>query len=252
MLARFGRKIISFLDKMGKIVIILLRSFKYLRRIHRRNFNHQFIHLGYNSLPIVIITAFFVGMVFAIQVAKEFLRFGAGNMVGGVMGIAVWRELGPAITAVVVAGRVGAAIAAELGTMKVTEQVDAIESFGVSHFFYLVMPRIWAMILVMPILVAVADLVGVAGGYLVSVKIMGINSTTFLNSFNNMLKFKDLWGGLVKSLFFGATTSAIAVYYGLNTTTGAKGVGRATTESVVVSLITIFTLNYILSAIVFY
>jgi len=251
MFAAIGEFVNMFLEMTGAIVNMIFMSIKNIGRLHVKNYRTQFLHLGYDSLTIVILTAFFVGMVFAIQVAKEFLKFGAGNMVGGVLGLAIWRELGPAITAVVVAGRVGSAIAAELGTMKVTEQIDAIESFGINHFYFLVMPRIWALTTVMPFLVAIADLVGVAGGYLISVNMVGINSVAFFDSFESMLTFRDLWGGLLKSIFFGLTTSAISCYYGLKTTSGAKGVGEATTNSVVASLIVIFVLNYILSMIIF-
>lgn len=251
MFAAIGEFVNLFLEMTGAIVNMIFKSIKDIHRLHGSNYRKQFLHLGYDSLTIVIITAFFVGMVFAIQVAKEFLRFGAGNMVGGVLGLAIWRELGPAITAVVVAGRVGSAIAAELGTMKVTEQIDAIESFGIDHFYFLVMPRIWALTTVMPFLVAIADLVGVAGGYLVSVNMVGINSVAFFDSFEGMLTFRDLWGGMLKSVFFGLTTSAISCYYGLKTSSGARGVGEATTNSVVISLIVIFILNYLLSMIIF-
>jgi len=251
MIAAIGKSVTIFLELTGAVVNMIFLSFKNIHRLHTKNFRHQFLHLGYNSLPIVIVTAFFVGMVFAIQISKEFLRFGAGNMVGGVLGLAIWRELGPAISAVVVAGRVGSAIAAELGTMKVTEQIDAIESFGIDHFYFLVMPRIWALTLVMPFLVAIADLIGVVGGYLIAVNLIGINSVAFFDSFEGMLKFSDLWGGLLKSIVFGLTTSAISCYYGLKTTSGAKGVGEATTSAVVVSLIVIFILNYLLSMFLF-
>ncbi len=251
MLIGFGRYMVNLFNNTCLVGSIISRSFYNFRNIHTRNFRYQFLYLGFNSLPITILTSLFVSMVFAVQVATEFLRFGAGNMVGGVMGVSVWRELAPALTAVVVAGRVGSAIAAEIGSMKVTEQIDAIKSFGVDYFDYLVNPRVWALVLVMPLLVAIADLVGILGSYIISVHFVGINAIAFFDSLEMLLSFRDLWGGLLKSLFFGLTTAAISCHYGLQTKAGARGVGQATTYSVVISLITIFILNYILSVLIF-
>ncbi len=209
------------------------------------------VRIGVDSLPVAVVTAAFVGMVFAVQIASEFVKFGAGNVVGGVMGIAVARELAPALTAVVIAGRVGSSFAAEIGTMSVTEQIDAIYAMGSDPIKHLVVPRFIASTFMLPILTIFADIVGFFGGYLVAVYVVGINSFGYMDSASSFLGMGDITGGIIKAIFFGMIISIIGCYMGLKTKGGAKGVGEATTNSVVYSLMAIFVANYFLSLVLF-
>lgn len=214
-------------------------------------FLDQCFMIGVESVPIVFITSLFVGMVFAIQTAREFVFYGAGSVVGGVVGIAIIRELGPMITAVVVAGRVGSAMAAEIGTMKVTEQVDALSSMSVDPIFYLVAPRVFACILMLPLLTVIANLAGVIGGYFVAIYYGGVIPSSFTESIKILVKVRDIEASLLKAMIFGCAISLVGTFAGLRTKAGARGVGNSTMLSVVISLILIFVFNYFLSMVMF-
>ena len=248
-----GKWILGVLEETGEITILAMQTVLYTLRgtFSLRDLLAQMVRVGVDSLPVAIVTAAFVGMVFAVQIASEFVKFGAGNVVGGVMGIAVARELAPALTAVVIAGRVGSAFAAEIGTMAVTEQIDAIYAMGSDPIKHLVVPRFIASTIMLPILTIFADLIGFFGGYLVSVYVIGINSFGYMDSASSFLKMSDITGGVVKAVFFGMIISLIGCFKGIKTTGGAKGVGEATTNSVVYSLMAIFVMNYFLSLILF-
>ena len=211
----------------------------------------QMVSIGVNSIPITAVTAVFVGMAFTIQVVREFLRFGAGDMVGGIVGLAVWRELGPLMTGTVIAGRIGAAIAAELGTMKVTEQVEAIETMSQDPIEYLAIPRVLSLTLMMPLLVGLADILGFFSGLIIALSTGQLNPVAYFQSAQNMLMASDITGGLIKGLVFGFMISVIGCYMGLSTSSGAKGVGSSTRNSVVYSLIAVFVMNYFLSLVLF-
>ncbi len=243
-----GQKILVFFEEFGNVTLLMGQTLSGLfsgKRVLKRTLD-QMLRLGVHSLPITLVTASFVGMAFTLQVVKEFLKFGAAELIGGVVGLAVWRELGPLLTAVVVAGRVGAAISAELGTMKVTEQVEALESLSQEPAEFLVLPRLLACTLMLPLLVGLADIVGYLSGFLVAVG-HNVNPYSYFGSADSMLKVGDITGGLIKALLFGFAIGLISSYMGLRATGGAKGVGEMTTKAVVVSLITVFVLNYILS-----
>lgn len=250
---QIGQTLMGFFEEIGSLIVLLRTVFvqTFTGKLHWRNFKEQIVHLGYDSLPIVLITAFFIGMVFAMQITKEFLKYGAGRAVGGVISIAIWRELSPVLAAVIVAGRVGSAIAAELGSMKVTEQVEAVTSFGVDTDYYLITPKVMALTAMLPILVALFDVVAIIGSYFMSVGIMGLNTMLFYTSVNEMATLGDLAGGLFKAMIFGVCISLISCRQGLSTQGGALGVGIATMKSVVMSLLAIFILNYFLSALLF-
>ena len=207
--------------------------------------------LGVNSLPVTVITALCVGMAFTIQVVRELLRFGATEIVGGVVAMAIWRELGPMLTGVVVAGRVGAAISAEIGTMKVTEQVEALEAMSQDPVKYLVLCRVLACTLMLPLLVGIADIVGFLGGFFVAVAGGHVNPYSYISSANRMLTLIDICGGLGKAVIFGFIISVLSCYVGLTTKGGAKGVGVSTTKAVVISLMAVFIINYFLSLALF-
>jgi phospholipid/cholesterol/gamma-HCH transport system permease protein len=253
MFTRVGTSMLSFFSQLGEITMLFGRIVHSIvfRKYHLRNVIDQMRRIGVDSIPVSLLTALSVGMVFAVHVSMEFSRYGAAKVVGGVIGIAVWRELAPVLTGVVVAGRVGAAIAAELGTMKVTEQIEALESMAVSPISYLVVPRFIALSLMLPVLVVFADIVGFFGGFLVSVYAAHVNPIAFINSAYAILSEMDIIGGLMKSVIFGMIIAMVACYKGLNATKGAKGVGDSTTNAVVISLVTIFVSNYFLSLIVF-
>ena len=190
-------------------------------------------HLGADTLPIVLLTILFTGMVLTLQTAQEFIKYGAQSSVGGVVAIAMGRELAPVLTGVVTAGRVGAAITAEIGSMKVTEQIDALKVMATNPVAYLVVPRLIACVLMLPLLVVFADMIGTFGGYLVATLYADINSLTYFQSIKVFTVVNDVTGGLIKGAVFGAIIALVGCYKGLTAPNGAVGVGKATTGSVV-------------------
>lgn len=250
-LESLGRRVILETEYLGRMVLLCMDAFCRLRFFNLRQVLEQMAHLGVDSLPIVSLTMLFTGMVITVQTAHEFIKYGAQSSIGGVVAIAMGRELAPVLAGVVVAGRVGAAIAAEIGSMKVTEQIDALRVMATNPVSYLVVPRLIALVLMMPILVIYADLIGTFGGYLVATLHAGIGSFTYIHSIKVFAVVNDVAGGMLKSMFFGAIVAIIGCHKGLNTETGAAGVGRATTGSVVTSMILIFISNYFLSLLLY-
>lgn len=248
-----GHKTIEIIEEFGHVTELLLMTLKaiFQGKIPPRLIFEQMVKIGIDSLPIALTSAFFVGMVFAVQVGTEFVKFGASKYIGGVMGIAVARELAPALTGIVIASRVAAAITAEIGTMNVTEQIDAIKALGSNPIKYLVGPRFIACTLMLPLLTVVADILCFLGGFLVVVYLIKVNAVDYINSAQQLLKTGDIYGGIFKSFIFGMLISIVACYRGLNTKGGAKGVGESTTSSVVTSLIVLFVFNYFLSVMLF-
>lgn len=230
----------------GQTIVHLLQA-----KINRRNTLDQMAAVGPDSLGIAVLTAAFVGMVFTIQVAREFLYFGAGQAVGGVLALALTRELAPVLTAVVIAGRVGSAFAAEIGTMKVTEQIDALYILKTDPIDYLVLPRVLACCFMLPILTIISLITGISGGLVISNSLYGISHVVFLDSINNFLQVWDLVSAVLKAIVFGALISIIGCSWGLTTTGGAKGVGQSTTTAVVTALLAIFIANFFLSWLMF-
>ena len=252
-LGAIGRSVLGASARCGRFSLLTLDTFRQLFR-QRPSVRHtlqQMAHLGVNSLPIVMLTMLFTGMVMTVQTASEFIKYGAQSSVGGVIAIAMGRELSPVLTGVVVAGRVGAAITAEIGSMKVTEQIDALRVMATNPVAYLVVPRLLAMVVMLPMLVVFADLIGTIGGYLVATFYAGIGSQTFLNSIKVFAVVNDVTGGLVKAAFFGVIIALTGCYKGLHAEAGAEGVGKATTGSVVNSIILIFVSNYFLSLLLY-
>lgn len=230
----------------GQVVVRLLTG-----RIHRRNTMEQMVIVGPGSLLIALMTAVCIGLVFTIQVSREFISLGAESAVGGVLAIALSRELAPVLTAVVLAGRVGSAFAAELGTMRVSEQIDALYVLKTDPIEYLVIPRVLACCTMLPLLTVFSLFVGLASGYLVATTMYGISQTLFLDSIQSFLKLWDLLSALIKALVFGSMIAVIGCSWGLTTTGGAKGVGQSTTTAVVTSLLAIFVSDFFLSWIMF-
>lgn len=230
----------------GQVVMHILGN-----RIHRRNTIEQMSAVGPESLLIALVTAGFVGMVFTIQVAREFIAFGAGSTVGGVLALALVRELSPVLTAVVLAGRVGSSFAAEIGTMQVTEQIDALHMLKTDPIDYLVIPRVLACALMLPLLTILSFVTGMAGGMIVAISMYDLSQSVFLDSARNFLSIWDLLSSMLKALVFGSIIAVIGTSWGLTTTGGAKGVGQSTTTAVVTSLLAIFVTNFFLSWLMF-
>lgn len=239
-------RLLSALFLLGQVIIHLLQG-----KINRRNTIEQMSIVGPDSLAIALITAVFVGAVFTIQVAREFLNFGAVQAIGGVLALALSRELAPVLTAVVIAARVGSAFAAEIGTMKVTEQIDALYVLKSDPIDYLVIPRVLACCVMLPILTMISLVMGSLGGIFVATTIYNISQATFIESIQTFVQIWDLISALIKAVIFGALIAIIGCSWGLTTTGGAKGVGQSTTTAVVMALITIFISNFFLSWLMF-
>ncbi|MBE9043920.1 MlaE family lipid ABC transporter permease subunit [Pleurocapsales cyanobacterium LEGE 10410] len=240
------QRLFSALFLTGQVIVHLLQG-----KIHRRNTLEQMAIVGPDSLMIALVTATFVGMVFTIQVAREFLNFGAVRAIGGVLALALSRELAPVLTAVVLAARVGSAFAAEIGTMKVTEQIDALYILKSDPVDYLVIPRLIACSAMLPILTITSLVTGLIGGIFVADLFYGVSQTTFIESVQNFIQVWDLVSALIKAVIFGALIAIIGCNWGLSTTGGAKGVGESTTTAVVMSIIAIFISNFFLSWLMF-
>ena len=220
--------------------------------IYTRLILSQMIRIGYFSLPVVGLTAFFTGGVLALQIYLGGNRFGAEAIVPQVVVLGITRELGPVIAGLMIAGRVAAAIAAEIGTMKVTEQIDALTTLATNPIKYLVVPRIVAAVISMPILTAIGDSIGVLGGYVVSVYSLDFNGTSYLKNTVDFAHQDDITSGLIKAAVFGFIVALMGCYNGFNSKGGAQGVGNATTNAVVASSILILLADYVLTALLFH
>ena len=247
-----GAFIIKRCAELGTMVLLYVNILRQLKgKIRWRSIISQMSHLGVDSLTIVSLTLLFTGVVITLQTAAKFIEFGTQSTIGGVVAMAIGRELGPVLVGVVCAGRVGAAITAEIATMKVTEQIDALRVMAVSPEGYLILPRMLACMVVVPILTVFGDIIGVAGGWATAVYYSGISSYTFMNGIHTFVEVFDLTGGMVKAVFFGNVIAVLGCYYGLTCPEGAEGVGKATTRTVVTSIIVIFMLNAVLTFILF-
>jgi len=230
----------------GTAVSHCVRPPFYLRSVGR-----QMVEIGYYSLPVVGLTAIFSGMVLALQSYTGFARFSAEGAIANVVVVAITRELGPVLAGLMVAGRIGAAMAAEIGTMRVTEQIDALTTLSTNPMKYMVAPRLIAGVAMLPLLVFVADIIGVFGGYLVSVYKLGFNASNYLQSTWDFVKPEDVISGLVKAAVFGFIITLMGCYHGYNSKGGAQGVGAATTNAVVSASILILSFDYILTELFF-
>ncbi len=216
-----------------------------------RHLLRQFMDIGYYSLPVVGMTALFTGMVLALQSYTGFSRFNAESAIASVVVLSITRELAPVLAGLMVAGRVGASIAAEIGTMRVTEQIDALTTLSVNPLKYLVVPRVLAGTIMLPILVLIGDIIGVYGGYIVSTHVLGFSSGTYLQQTWDVLEKMDVISGLVKASAFGFIVTLMGCYHGYYSGRGAQGVGAATTNAVVTASILILIFNFILTQVFF-
>lgn len=253
-LAILGRRGVQFISKLGGIFLLLGRTVVSFKDINRTFslFVEQLYTVGVKSLPVILIISVFVGAVAAWQAAYQFKFIGAPlRYLGQAVGKATVIELAPVLSAIVFSGRVGAGIAAELGTMRVTEQIEALETMGINPVRYLVLPRVLACLFMVPFLVVFANFIAIMGGLVVSVIGVDISTETFLNGFKESFKMSDFINGLVKASVFGLTIGIVGCYEGFNTRGGAQGVGRATTNSVVISTVMILILNFVSALILF-
>lgn len=231
---------------MGRSLINIIMPPLYFRLILK-----QIMDIGYYSLPVVGMTALFTGMVLALQSYTGFTRFNAESAIAGVVVLSVTRELAPVLAGLMVAGRVGAAIAAEIGTMRVTEQIDALTTLSVNPYKYLIVPRVIAGTLMLPVLVLIGDILGVLGGYAVSIYNLGFSPVSYLSQTFDVLEKMDVLSGLYKAAAFGLIVTMMGCYHGFHSKRGAQGVGAATTNAVVSSSILILIFNYILTQVFF-
>lgn len=248
-----GEAVLLFCGAIGRISVFAVRGLYhcivppwYLRITWK-----QMVEIGYYSLPVVGLTAIFTGMVLALQSYTGFARFSAESSIPNVVVVSITRELGPVLAGLMVAGRVGAAIAAEIGTMRVTEQIDALTTLSTNAFKYLVAPRLLAGVLTLPVLVLVADIIGVFGGYVVSIYKLGFNDAAYIRNTLDFVEPMDVISGLVKAGVFGFIITLMGCYHGFYSKRGAQGVGAATTNAVVSASILILTANYIVTELFF-
>lgn len=245
-----GAAALGIVREAGLMALLFLEACGWLVRPpwRVRLFFKHLEFIGVNSLMVVGLTSLLTGMVLAMQTYYAFRMFSAESLVGATVALSMTRELGPVITALMVTGRAGSAMAAEIGSMRVTEQIDALRVMAVSPVQYLVMPRVVAGLIMLPLLTALSDFIGVVGGYLVGVKLLGINSGIFLGRIYDLVEPGDIYNGLIKAAVFGVILTLTGCYKGYYTTGGAEGVGRATTDAVVVSSVLILSSDYIMTA----
>ncbi len=248
-----GRETISLVRETGLIMLLFLEALFWMFSppFRIRHIFRQMEFIGVNSLFVVMLTSLFTGMVLALQTYYAFRMFSAETLVGATVALSMTRELGPVITGLMVTGRAGSAICAEIGTMRVTEQIDALTVMAVNPVQYLVMPRILAGFIVMPLLTIVSDVMGILGGYIVGVRVLNIHGGLFMNKIYEYVEIGDIYNGLIKAAVFGVILALVGCARGYYTRGGAEGVGRSTTRAVVLASVLILTSDYILTALMF-
>ncbi|MCC7305091.1 MAG: ABC transporter permease [Alphaproteobacteria bacterium] len=248
-----GHSILDLLERVGALTLFIVQVILHCLAppFFFRQFLRQIVDIGYYSLPVVGMTALFTGMVLALQSYTGFTRFNAESAIAGVVVLSVTRELAPVLAGLMVAGRVGAAIAAEIGTMRVTEQIDAMATLSVNPFKYLIAPRVLAGTLMLPVLVFIGDIIGVYGGYIIAIYKLGFSEGSYLSQTWDMLETMDVVSGLVKAGAFGFIVTVMGCYNGYYSQRGAQGVGAATTNAVVSASIMILICNYLLTQVFF-
>jgi len=248
-----GNRFLKFIEEGGRLAIMFSKTllWTFRRPLNLKNILIQMEEIGVNSIPVIMITGAFTGMVLSLQSHTGFKRFGAETFVGTVVALSMTRELGPVLSGLMVSGRVGSAMAAELGTMQVTEQIDALYTLATNPIKYLIVPRFLAATIIMPILTIFSDIIGIAGGYFVSIHMLGSNPTIYARRTWDFLKFNDVYSGLLKATVFGMIIAIVSCYHGFTAEGGASGVGKATTKAVVWSSLLILVANYFITALMF-
>jgi phospholipid/cholesterol/gamma-HCH transport system permease protein len=252
-LAAIGRPVLAALAAVGRVAIFAGAILGHVVRppFYLREFGHAVLQIGWYSLPVVGLTAIFTGGALALQIYAGGSRFNAEAVVPQIVAIGITRELGPVLGGLMVAARVASSIAAEIGTMKVTEQIDALVTLSTNPLKYLAVPRVVAATLAMPVLVAVGDAIGIMGGWLVGITRLDFNSATYLKTTVDFLEAWDVGSGLVKGAVFGFIVALMGCYHGMNSARGAQGVGRATKAAVVSASVLILAANYVLTEVFF-
>jgi len=253
-LTKLGKRILIGLQYIGGLSLLLVRTCRFsLKKFTRGQYLvGQLNKVGANSILIVFLITLFTGIVLALQSAYALGKFDLENQIPGMVALSMTRELGPVLVALIIAGRVGASITAEIGTMKVTEQIDALESLATDPVRYLVVPRFLALLIALPLLTIYGDFIGILGGYMVGVWKLGIGSIMYMNLTFEALVYKDVFTGLIKSIFFAMIIATVSCYQGMLTKGGAEGVGRSTTLSVVVSFILIIASDCFFTALFYF
>ncbi len=248
-----GHTVLFAFEKIGALTLFTLQVLLHIFTppFFFRQFARQLVDIGYYSLPVVGMTALFTGMVLALQSYTGFARFNAESAIAGVVVLSVTRELAPVLAGLMVAGRVGASIAAEIGTMRVTEQIDALTTLSVNPFKYLIAPRVLAGTLMLPCLVLIGDIIGVFGGYMIAIYKLSFSQGSYLTQTWDIMETMDVVSGLTKAAAFGFIVTLLGCYHGFNSQRGAQGVGAATTNAVVSASILILIFNYILTQVFF-
>jgi phospholipid/cholesterol/gamma-HCH transport system permease protein len=251
--ALIGRVLIAACRTTGHLTLFAISGISHWARppFYGRMFLRAFIEIGYFSLPVVALTAVFTGMVLALQSSTGLSRFSADSAVASLVVLSVTRELGPVLAGLMVAGRVGAAIAAEIGTMRVTDQIDALSTLSTNPMKYLVAPRLLAGLIALPLLVVVADILGVLGGFIIATVKLGFNAELYLSNTLNFIQTDDVVSGLAKAAVFGVLITLMGCYQGYNSKGGAQGVGAATTSAVVAASVLILAFDYVLTELFF-
>jgi phospholipid/cholesterol/gamma-HCH transport system permease protein len=244
-----GRLAVNGIAAVGDVAYFSARALGWLlrRRPAPGTLLPSFYSVGVRSVPVVAVTGIFIGMVLAVQTYNQFQQIGLGTRVGSIINMSIIRELGPVLAATMLAGRVGSAMAAELATMRITEQIDALTCLGANPIHYLVVPRVLGCVLLIPLLTVIADFMGVVGGAFICTRIYHIEAHHYWQHAQDLLTIYDIGVSLVKPMFFGATIALLSCYRGLNSQPGAEGVGRASTQAFVVSFVSILILDFFLA-----
>jgi phospholipid/cholesterol/gamma-HCH transport system permease protein len=252
-LEAIGRAVLRLVEELGRFFTMLGRVLLWAPRppYDLPELFRQMVRVGVDSVPVVFLTTLFTGMVLALQSYHGFSKFNAQSLVGSVVALSLLRELSPVLSSLMVTGRVGSSMAAEIGSMRVTEQIDALKALATEPVHYLIVPRVIAAVVMMPLLVVMGDVVGMYGGYFVSVKLMGLNPVSYYESSFQYLDLNDFTSGLIKAAVFGLIFSVVACVKGYYTEGGAEGVGRSTTQAVVVASLAILLTDFFLTRLLF-
>jgi phospholipid/cholesterol/gamma-HCH transport system permease protein len=251
MVQRIGAATIFLIDEMGRMFIFLLQALAWLFRppLRVRQIIKQLHFIGFKSTFVVILTATFTGMVLALQGYYSLRKFGSEGLLGSAVALSMIRELGPVLASLMVTARAGSAMTAEIGLMRITEQIDALETMAVNPLQYLITPKIVASLLAVPLLVSIFDVVGIWGGYIVGVKLLGVGAGSYWSSIESAVEWKDVYGGILKSISFGLIVSWVCCYKGFYTRLSAEGLGKATTDAVVLTSVLILIWDYFLTSV---
>ena len=244
---------IKFFEEVGKATLLTLWAIYFLFRKPPKikHFLNQLVYVGAETTPVVIITSLFSGGVIALQTYSTFHKFNAEYLIGAVVALSTGRELGPVLTSLMVVARVGSAMTASIGTMRITQQIDALEVMAINPISFLITPRIFATTLGVPMLTVISDISGIFGGWFVATKLFGVNEYLYWQKMVDLTEFYDILGGIYKAVFFGFIVGAVSCYYGFYTSGGTEGVGKATTSSVMTSSMLILISDYFLTALIF-